>query len=46
MAKNGDGFAYYVYPDPSNNMTQKLKLSYVMNVDGTWFLGSGIYSSD
>ncbi|NYT08773.1 MAG: sodium:calcium antiporter, partial [Methanosarcinales archaeon] len=46
MAKNGDGFAYYVYPDPSNNMTQELKLSYVMDVDGTWFLGSGIYSSD
>ncbi|MDD3973587.1 MAG: cache domain-containing protein [Methanothrix soehngenii] len=46
MAKNGDGFTYYVYPDPSNNMTPELKLSYVMDVDGTWFLGSGIYSSD
>ncbi|HOS21945.1 cache domain-containing protein [Methanothrix soehngenii] len=46
VAKNGDGFTYYVYPDPSNNMTPELKLSYVMDVDGTWFLGSGIYSSD
>ena len=46
VARNGDGFTYYVYPDPSNNMTQELKLSYVTDVDGTWFLGSGIYSSD
>jgi polar amino acid transport system substrate-binding protein len=46
VARNGDGFTYYVYPDPSNNMTQELKLSYVKDVDGTWFLGSGIYSSD
>ena len=44
VAKNGDGFTYYVYPDPSNNMTQALKLSYIANVDDTWFLGSGIYS--
>jgi ABC-type amino acid transport substrate-binding protein len=44
VAKNGSGFMYYVYPDPSRNMTQTLKLSYVTNVDGTWFLGSGIYA--
>jgi polar amino acid transport system substrate-binding protein len=45
VARNGDGFTYYVYPDPSNNMTPALKLSYVTDVDDTWFLGSGIYSS-
>lgn len=44
-AKMGDGFLYYVYPDSSRNMTQALKLSYVADVDGTWFLGSGIYTS-
>jgi polar amino acid transport system substrate-binding protein len=43
-AERGNGFTYYVYPDPSRNMTEKLKLSYVVDVDGTWFLGSGIYS--
>jgi signal transduction histidine kinase len=26
-------------------MTEALKLSYVVNVDDTWFLGSGMYSS-
>lgn len=45
VARTGDGFTYYVYPDPSKNMTEALKLSYVANVDDTWFLGSGIYSS-
>jgi len=44
-AKMGDGFLYYVYPDSSRNMTQALKLSYVADVDGTWFLGSGIYTT-
>ena len=43
-ARMGNGFLYYIYPDSSRNMTQALKLSYVANVDGTWFLGSGIYA--
>jgi len=44
VAEMGSGFTYYIYPDPSDNMTQKLKLSYVVDVDGSWLLGSGIYS--
>lgn len=44
MARLGNGLHYYIYPDPSRNMTPALKLSYVANVDGTWFLGSGIYA--
>jgi signal transduction histidine kinase len=44
VAKMGNGFTYYIYPDPSRNMTPALKLSYVANVDNTWFLGSGIYA--
>lgn len=43
-AKLGNGFLYYIYPDSSRNMTPSLKLSYVVNVDDTWLLGSGIYS--
>ena len=46
LAKMGNGFHYYVYPDPSRNMTPSLKFSYVADVDGTWFLGSGIYSRE
>jgi polar amino acid transport system substrate-binding protein len=44
IAKKGNGLHYYIYADPSRNMTQALKLSYVANVDNAWFIGSGIYS--
>jgi len=44
VARRGNGFHYVLYPDPSNNTTQRLKLEYVTDVDGTWFLGSGIYA--
>ena len=37
---------YYVYPDPERNMADTLKFSYVVDIDGTWFLGSGIYSDN
>jgi signal transduction histidine kinase len=43
-ARMGNGFLYYIYPDASRNMTPTLKLSYVANVNDTWFLGSGIYT--
>ncbi|VVB67317.1 Single Cache domain 2 [uncultured archaeon] len=44
QAKDGSGLSYLLYPDPADNMTMKLKLDYVMKVDDTWFLGSGIYA--
>jgi signal transduction histidine kinase len=43
-AKFGNGFFYYIYPDPSKNMTPALKLGYVVDIDDTWYLGSGIYA--
>ena len=43
MAKSGSGFAYFIYKDPAENMTSRLKLDYVMKVNDEWFLGSGIY---
>jgi signal transduction histidine kinase len=45
LAKSGSGFTYYIYPDPARNMTLGLKLSYVTEVNDTWWLGAGIYSS-
>jgi signal transduction histidine kinase len=45
-ARMGNGSLYYIYPDPSRNMTNTLKLSYVVDVDGNWLLGSGIYSDN
>jgi signal transduction histidine kinase len=43
LAQNGEGFTYYLYPDPAKNMTPGLKLSYVAKVDDTWWMGAGIY---
>jgi signal transduction histidine kinase len=45
-ARMGNGSLYYIYPDPSRNMTNTLKLSYVVDVDGNWLLGSGIYADN
>jgi signal transduction histidine kinase len=44
LAKGGSGYTYYVYADPSKNMLQRLKLSYVMKVDDNWWLGAGLYA--
>lgn len=44
LAREGNGFTYYIYPDPAKNMTQRLKLSYVKKVDDNWWLGAGLYA--
>ena len=46
VAKMGNGSIYYIYPDPSRNMTDTLKLSYVVDMDGSWLLGSGMYADN
>jgi polar amino acid transport system substrate-binding protein len=42
IAMNGSGFYQYLYRNPVTNQTEP-KVSYVMKVDDTWWLGSGIY---
>jgi polar amino acid transport system substrate-binding protein len=46
VTKMGNGSLYYIYPDPSRNMTYTLKLGYVVDVDGSWLLGSGMYADN
>jgi cytochrome c len=43
-AYNGSGFATYTYINPVHNNAVEKKLGYVMKVDDSWWLGSGIYS--
>jgi signal transduction histidine kinase len=43
VKEDGSGLFYYTYPEPENNMTPTIKLSYVRKVDNDWWLGSGIY---
>lgn len=41
-AKNGGGMVEYYSVNPASNTTG-LKISYVMDVDGTWLVGAGRY---
>ena len=43
IATEGGGSINYVYPNPAQGYAEELKLSYVLPVDETWFVGSGIY---
>ena len=45
-ANLGGGFVLYLYENPFDNFASELKLSYVMAVDDTWFIGAGIYLED
>jgi signal transduction histidine kinase len=45
LAHSGGGFIYYLKPDPARNMALGLKLSYILKVNDTWYLGSGIYAT-
>jgi hypothetical protein len=40
---NGQGFVTYYYINPTQNKRIEKKLGYVMQVDDSWWLGSGIY---
>ncbi len=42
-AGTGGGAVYYIYPNPEHGLQNELKLSYVLPVDDTWWVGSGIY---
>lgn len=43
IARKGGGFVYYLYPNPANNFTIEPKMSYVQNVDDTYWIGAGTY---
>jgi signal transduction histidine kinase len=45
-AQSGGGFVRYLYLDPADNNTVKPKISFVMQVDQDWVIGSGIYNAN
>lgn len=45
VAKDGEGFTYFIFPNPAHGNRDEFKIGYAMKVDGTWWLGSGIYVS-
>lgn len=44
-ARNGSGWVTYLTEDPFRNDTFVNKTSYILDVDGTWFLGTGSYAA-
>jgi polar amino acid transport system substrate-binding protein len=46
LARQGGGWVYYHYPNPARNGTVEPKVSYVVPVDTTWWIGAGVYPSD
>jgi len=42
-AEQGGGYVYYLYPNPVDNYTKELKLTYVMAVNDEWCIAAGIY---
>lgn len=45
IALNGSGFYEYNWQNPLTNQSES-KVSYVMKVDDTWYLGAGIYKAE
>ncbi|MFZ2471041.1 MAG: cache domain-containing protein [Methanothrix sp.] len=45
VAKEGKGFAYFIFPNPAHDNRDEFKIAYAMKVDENWFIGSGIYLS-
>ncbi|HUU75350.1 MAG TPA: cache domain-containing protein [Methanoregulaceae archaeon] len=43
VARKGGGFVYYLYPNPARNFSIEPKMSYVQNVDDTYWIGAGTY---
>jgi polar amino acid transport system substrate-binding protein len=43
-AKSGGGWVTYETKNPFRNNTVEQKTSYVIDVNGTWFLGAGKYA--
>jgi hypothetical protein len=43
LARKGEGFTYYIWPNPAHSNAEELKLTYVLKVDDGFWLGSGMY---
>lgn len=45
-ARNGSGFVTFHYINPVKNNSSEKKLGYVEKIDGSWWIGSGIYGEN
>jgi polar amino acid transport system substrate-binding protein len=44
LSRSGGGFIIIYFPNPAHNFTPEPKLCYVHDVDGTYWIGAGMYN--
>jgi hypothetical protein len=42
-ARKGGGYVVFIWPNPDAGNREELKIGYVLPVDDTWWVGSGVY---
>ncbi|MDD1654966.1 MAG: cache domain-containing protein, partial [Methanomicrobiales archaeon] len=45
-ARSGGGYVVFIWPNPGRGNRDELKIGYVLPVDDTWWVGSGVYLSE
>jgi signal transduction histidine kinase len=45
-AEAGGGYIVFIWPNPDKGNQQELKIGYVLPVNDTWWVGSGVYLSE
>jgi signal transduction histidine kinase len=45
-ARSGGGYIVFVWPNPDKENREELKIGYVLPINDTWWIGSGVYLSE
>jgi signal transduction histidine kinase len=45
-AQSGGGYVVFIWPNPDKGNREELKIGYVLPVNDTWWVGSGVYLSE
>jgi len=45
-ARAGGGYVIFIWPNPGSENREEMKIGYMLPVDETWWIGSGVYLSE
>lgn len=45
-AASGGGYVIFIWPNPASGNREETKIGYMLPVDDTWWIGSGVYLSE
>jgi len=45
-ARTGGGYVVFIWPNPGADNREEIKIGYMLPVDQTWWIGSGVYLSE